>query len=81
MVKRHFFLYLTNYVPRCEDVWGGVCVLLSSALEGGEWLASRLCRLTSGETAHGNHCTGGWMDLTAGLDVMVKRRILAHAEN
>jgi hypothetical protein len=31
---------------------------LASAIDGGEWLASRLCRFTPGERAKGGHWTG-----------------------
>jgi len=34
-------------------------------------------RLTSGERAPGAHWIGGWVDARAGLDMMVKRRILS----
>jgi hypothetical protein len=37
-----------------------VRVFLTSALVGGEWLASRLCRFTTGEKAPGTHWIGGW---------------------
>jgi hypothetical protein len=35
---------------------------LTSALDGGEWLASRLGCLTPRERAPGTHWIGGWMD-------------------
>jgi hypothetical protein len=43
---------------------------LTSALDGGEWSASRPGRLTPGEIAVGTHWMGGWVSLTTGLDVM-----------
>jgi hypothetical protein len=51
--------------------YGGVDVeihiFLTSALVGGEWLASRPGRFTPG-----THCIGGWVDPRAGLDDMEK---------
>jgi hypothetical protein len=44
---------------------------LTSALEGGEWSASR-----PGERAPSTHCTGGWVGPRAGLDAEVRGKIL-----
>jgi hypothetical protein len=56
--------------------YGGVDVVthvfLTLALVGGEWSASRLCRFTPRERAHGTHWIGGWVDTTAGLNDMEK---------
>jgi hypothetical protein len=38
---------------------GYLHVLLTSALEGGEWSALRPCRFTPGESAPGIHWIGG----------------------
>jgi hypothetical protein len=43
-------------------------MFLFSALAGGEWSASRLCRLTPEERAPDTHWIGGWVDPRAGLD-------------
>jgi hypothetical protein len=43
---------------------------LTSALDGGEWSASRLR-----EKAHGTHWIGGWVDPRSVLDAVVKRKI------
>jgi hypothetical protein len=43
---------------------------LTSALDGGEWSASRPGRLSPGERAPGTHWAGGWMGPRAGLDIM-----------
>jgi hypothetical protein len=43
---------------------------LTSALDGGEWSASRPCRFTHGETASGTHCIGGGVGPRSGMDVM-----------
>jgi hypothetical protein len=41
----------------------------TSALDGGEWSASRPgSAFTPGERTPGTHWTGGWADLRAGLD-------------
>jgi hypothetical protein len=47
----------------------------TSALDGGEWLASRLGRFTPRERAPGTHWTGGWVEPRAVLDAVVKRKI------
>jgi hypothetical protein len=47
-------------------------VVLTLALVGGKWSASRLDCLTPGERATGNHWIGGWVDPRAGLDDMEK---------
>jgi hypothetical protein len=50
-----------------KTYWG----FLTSALDGGEWLASRPCRFTSGETAPGSR----WVNPRACLDAMEKRQV------
>jgi hypothetical protein len=61
-------------------VYGGVDiyfhVILTSALVGGEWLASRPGRFTAGERTPGTHWIGGWVDPRAGLDEVEKRKFL-----
>jgi hypothetical protein len=48
---------------------GGVApVFLTSALDGGEWSASRTGRFTLGERAAGIYWIGGWVGLRTGLD-------------
>jgi hypothetical protein len=50
---------------------------LTSALDGGEWSASRPGRaFTPGERTPGTHCTGGWVDRRAGLDTEARGKIL-----
>jgi hypothetical protein len=46
----------------------------NSAPDGGEWSASR-----PGERTPCAHCTGGWVDLRAGLDTEVIGKSLACA--
>jgi hypothetical protein len=48
---------------------------LTSALDGGEWSASRSCRFTPRERDSGTYWIGGWMGPRAGLDAVVKRKI------
>jgi hypothetical protein len=56
-------------------MYGGVGVyfhaFLTSALDGGEWSASRHGRFNSG-----SYCIGGWVGLRVGLDVTEKRKNL-----
>jgi hypothetical protein len=47
----------------------------SSALDGGEWLASRTGRFTPMERAPGTHWIEGWVGRRAGLDAVVKGKI------
>jgi hypothetical protein len=51
-------------------------VFLNSALDGGEWSASRPDRFTPGEIAPGTHWIGGWVGPRAGLDDMEKWKFL-----
>jgi hypothetical protein len=46
-----------------------------SALDGGEWSASRPGSFNHRETALGTHWIGGWVGPRAVLDVVVKRKI------
>jgi hypothetical protein len=48
---------------------------LTSALDAGEWSASRPGRFTAGERAPGTHWIGGWVGPRAVLDTTVKRKI------
>jgi hypothetical protein len=48
---------------------------LASALDGGEWSASRPGRFTPRERAPGTHWIVGWVGLRAVLDAVVKRKI------
>jgi hypothetical protein len=56
---------------------GGIAPpFLTSALDGGEWSASRPCHFTPGERAPGTHCIGGWVGPRTGLDDVERRKIL-----
>jgi hypothetical protein len=48
---------------------------MTSALDGGEWSASRVGRFTLRERAAGTHWIGGWVGPRAFLDAVVKRII------
>jgi hypothetical protein len=48
---------------------------VTSALDGGEWSASRPGRFTPRERALGTHWIGGWVGPRAVLDAVVKRKI------
>jgi hypothetical protein len=47
---------------------------LTSALDGGEWSASRPGSFTPRERAPGTHWIGGWVGPEVGLDTVVKRK-------
>jgi hypothetical protein len=47
----------------------------TSALDGGEWSASRPGRFTPRESTPGTHWIGGWIGSRAVLDAVVKRKI------
>jgi hypothetical protein len=49
--------------------------ILTSALDGGEWSASRPGRFTPRESVSVTHWRGGWVGLRAGLDTVVKKKI------
>jgi hypothetical protein len=50
---------------------------LTSALDGGDWLAWRSSRFIPGERARGTHWIGGWVDPRAGLEATEKRKMLS----
>jgi hypothetical protein len=47
---------------------------LTSALDGGQWSASRPGRFTPEEWAPGTHWIGGWVGPRTGLDAVAKRK-------
>jgi hypothetical protein len=71
-----------NWAPRHEGILGewrySSTHSLISALDGGEWSASRPGRFTPSERAPGTHCIRGWVGPRAGLDAVVKRKIPSH---
>jgi hypothetical protein len=67
-----------NWAPRHEGVlgewWYSSTHSLTSALDGGEWSASRPGRFTPRERASGTHWIGGWVGPRTGLDAVVKKK-------
>jgi hypothetical protein len=64
-----------------ESYWesGGIAPrILISALDEGEWLASRPAGFTPTGRAPGTHWIGGWVGPRAGMDALVKK-FPAHA--
>jgi hypothetical protein len=55
--------------------WRYSSTFLNFALDGGEWLASCLCRFTAGERAPSTHCIGDWVSHRISLDAMEDRKI------
>jgi hypothetical protein len=51
-------------------------ISLTSALVGGDWSASRPGHFTPGERASRTHRIRGWVDPTAGLDDVEKRKFM-----
>jgi hypothetical protein len=51
--------------------------LSTSAIDGGDWSASRPSRALPGRKDPGTHCTGGWVDLTADLGTEDRGKILS----
>jgi hypothetical protein len=49
---------------------------MTSALDGGEWSASRPGRALPRGKNPGTHCTGGWVGPRAGLDTEARGKIL-----
>jgi hypothetical protein len=49
---------------------------LTSALDGGEWSASRPGRFTPRERAPGTHWIGGWVGPRAVLDELIKHLVV-----
>jgi hypothetical protein len=68
-----------NSAPRHEGILGewrySSTHSLTSALDGGEWSASRPVRFILRERAPGTHWIGGWVGPRAVLDAVVKRKI------
>jgi hypothetical protein len=71
--KCELSLCLNNYVSHHADVWGSGDIaspFLASALDGGQQAASCTSCFTPGERDPGTHWRGGWVGLTADLDIM-----------
>jgi hypothetical protein len=74
-VNIRLLLCLTRH--HAVKAYGGMEIwfhILTSALNGGGWSASRPCRFTLGERTPGTHWIRGWVDPRAGLDAVAKRK-------
>jgi hypothetical protein len=73
------FSLCSNQAPRHEGVLGewlySSTHSLTSALDGGEWSASRSGHLTPRERAPGTRWLGGWLSPRAVLGSVVKKKI------
>jgi hypothetical protein len=71
--------FFFNWAPRHEGVLGdwrySSTHYLTSAVDEGEWSASRPGRFIPKERAPGTHEIGGWVGLRAVMDAVVKRKI------
>jgi hypothetical protein len=79
MNEQTLFNFLLYILYRHEAVWGngGIALpFLMSALDGGEWSASRPGRFTPRERAAGTHSLWGWVGSGAGLDAVEQRQNL-----
>jgi hypothetical protein len=77
-VKINLSLGVINWAQRHDVISGSEHIgppFVTSALDGGEWSASRSCCLTPRTTVPGTHCIGSWVGLRPGLDVTEKRKV------
>jgi hypothetical protein len=79
--KKNFVLLKSSPTTRHGGAWGekrySSYSFTTSALDGGEWSASRPGRdFTPGERTPGTHCTGGWVGPRAGLETEARGKIL-----
>jgi hypothetical protein len=77
MYKVKLSLYLTMH-HAMKAYWEWRCSFtrsFTSALDEGEWSASRPDRFTPRETALGTHWIGGWVSLRTVMDAVAKRKI------
>jgi len=56
-------------------------VFLNSALDGGEWSASRPSHISPGERNPGSHWIEGWVVFRAGVGAVAKRKFPAPTGN
>jgi hypothetical protein len=79
----HVLLLAKSVPPHATKALGGErrhssYSFSTSALDGGEWSASRPDRaLPPGKGPPSTHCTGGWVGLRAGLDTEVRGKFLS----
>jgi hypothetical protein len=72
-------LCLIYWVLCHEDIWGSGGIappFLTSALDGGDWWASRSCRLVPGEIALGTRWIEGGVGYRFGLGTVENRNIV-----
>jgi hypothetical protein len=63
------------------EEWRYSFTVITLALDGGEWLASRPGRFTPRKRALGTHWIGGWLSPRAGVDAIDKRKAFALAHH
>jgi hypothetical protein len=63
---------LLNETSR-HEVWKSGATFVTSALDEGEWTASRPRRFRPGERAPGTHWIGGWVGPTVDLDAVTRK--------
>jgi hypothetical protein len=76
--KFRLFVRFFNQAPCHEGILGSKGIaprILTSALDGGEWSASRPGCFTPRERGPSTHWIGGWVGPRAGLDAVVKRKV------
>jgi hypothetical protein len=73
--------YLSTMIQIHVGEWRYSSIFLPSALDGGEWSASRPYRINRGEKAPLTHRIGGWADPRAGLQALEKRKNLCCRES
>jgi hypothetical protein len=74
-------LFLTKH-EAMKAYWGSGSIaphILTTALDGGEWSASRPGRFTPREEDPVTHWIGGWVGPRAVLDAVVKRKIPSYS--
>jgi hypothetical protein len=64
-----------------REVEANIHASLTLTLDGGEWSASRPSRFTPRDRAPGTHWIGSWVGRRAGLDAVVKRKILSLSQD
>jgi hypothetical protein len=73
---------IKHYAMKTYGGSGGIAPPFStSALDGGEWSASRPGRFIPGEIAPSTLWIGGWVDPTVGIDDVEKREMLPCRES
>jgi hypothetical protein len=81
------YIFLTSFnlwATNIKSFWDMICVHsfnhfhdIFISLDAIKWSDSRSGCFTAQETAPGSHCIGGWVDPTAGMDIMEKIKSLS----